>query len=1214
MLKFEGTNLSDSQISHIVMADALRAIMVGSGGGEFNPGNACTGTLTVSQLQVSNAEVRTGGYGTSAKLILDGSTITSANVTGQYPNSEPIEIRNSNISSSTVLSDSYNYGIILDNTTASKTQFQLGCCGANFDIRNSTLFDSLVEGREGGPVKFSYSKLINSSVNLPSAIMQINNSIFSFNSTPGLSFGSGSITASSFIGQGTGVGVQFSGCIYNCSMGSLVVSNSTFVDFATAIRLTGANTVSIETNNNFLRNSTYTIENRTAKPIAAKSNFWDTTNLTQIASKIFDYFDDISYGAVDSSGFLNSPSSAAPISRPIGVQATVSGNDVVLAWTANPESDVAGYKIYYDTDSGYPYANSVTVGHVTGHTLSGLASTGWYIAVTAIDSSADGTADWTDGNESWFSSEVTAALGKPEVTFSQAATSAGEAAGSVTMTVQLSKAYNLPVTVQYATANGTAAAGSDYTATSGTLTFAAGETSKTFPVSIADDSLDETDETVNLTLSSPGNATLGAPSAAVLTITDNDGPAVRFRSSGFSAGEGAGSAVIYVDLTAASPQTITVQYATGNGTAVAEADYAATSGTLTFIPGDTTRSFAVGLVDDGLDETDETVQLTLSSVSATAALGSPAAALLTILDNDGPQVFFHPSSYSVPESAGSASLTVQLSYPSVQIVTVDYSSSNGTALAGSDFAASSGTLTFSPGETAKTFSVSIIDDSADELDESLSLTLSGPTRADPGSPPTASLTILDNDGPAVQFSSSAFSAGEADGSIPITVSLSAPSPQTITVGYSTSNGTATAGSDYQSAAGTLNFSPGETGKTFQVAVLDDTTLMEFSETVLLALSNPVNAFPGSPASATLTVVENDLSAPPVTVAFASPKPPRPPVTVPLSTHAGTVQVIFNDLWADGSLSAVVSIVPPGSTPEDFTLLRTSYALSAAATGGSPSSSAQALFSSALVQFPYSEADVAAAGVSEASLRLLHYENGKWKDVTTALDTGANIITGKVDSLSSLYPFVIGVLNLLPCTITINNGAPYTGQRQVQIFSSTVGVKEMMVSNDAGFAHAKVIPYQSAFSWTLSDLGTRIVTLLVYMRMFDSSGQPMCYGLNLSDDIVYDPLPPTVSVAAGSSRRAEAAESASSTVTLRILAEDQLGGSGVADMKIGTSPDLAGAPWQPYSYTATVSAKPGDQIYVGVRDAVGNVSGITGTKVTTGMLDSNNLFLPLVLRP
>ena len=112
----------------------------------------------------------------------------------------------------------------------------------------------------------------------------------------------------------------------------------------------------------------------------------------------------------------------------------------------------------------------------------------------------------------------------PSVAFSSANYSVGEGDRNATIDVNLSAASTQTVTVHYATSDGTANAPGDYTATSGTLTFAPGDTSKSFKVPIVDDALVEGPETVNLTLSNPGNATLGSPSAAVLTIIDNDMP------------------------------------------------------------------------------------------------------------------------------------------------------------------------------------------------------------------------------------------------------------------------------------------------------------------------------------------------------------------------------------------------------------------------------------------------------------------------------------------------------------------------------------------------------------------------------------------------------------------------------------------------------------------------------------------------------------------
>jgi hypothetical protein len=110
------------------------------------------------------------------------------------------------------------------------------------------------------------------------------------------------------------------------------------------------------------------------------------------------------------------------------------------------------------------------------------------------------------------------------VSFSAAPYSAGEGAGTATITVGLSPAASGEVTVDYATSDGTATAGADYTAATGTLTFNPGVTSQTFTVPILDDTVDEANETVNLALSNPVNATLGTPGAATLTITDDDGP------------------------------------------------------------------------------------------------------------------------------------------------------------------------------------------------------------------------------------------------------------------------------------------------------------------------------------------------------------------------------------------------------------------------------------------------------------------------------------------------------------------------------------------------------------------------------------------------------------------------------------------------------------------------------------------------------------------
>jgi hypothetical protein len=340
----------------------------------------------------------------------------------------------------------------------------------------------------------------------------------------------------------------------------------------------------------------------------------------------------------------------------------------------------------------------------------------------------------------------------PSVQFSTAAYSVNESAGTATITATLSAASGLTVTVSYATSNGTGIAGSDYVTASGTLTFSPSLLTQTFAVPITNDSLDESDETVVLTLSNPVNATLGAPNPATLTIVDDDGqPTVQFSAMAYSVDENGGAATITATLSAASGLTVTVNYATSNGTTLAGSDYVTASGTLTFSPGLLTRTFAVPITDDSLDESDETVVLTLSN-PVNAALGAPNPATLTIVDDDGqPTVQFSTAAYSVDESAGMATITATLSTASGLTVTVNYATSNGTALAGSDYVTASGTLTFSPGLLTRTFAVPITDDSLDESDETVVLTLSNPVNAALGAPNPATLTIVDDDGqPAVR--------------------------------------------------------------------------------------------------------------------------------------------------------------------------------------------------------------------------------------------------------------------------------------------------------------------------------------------------------------------------------------------------------------------------------------------------------------------------------
>jgi hypothetical protein len=211
-----------------------------------------------------------------------------------------------------------------------------------------------------------------------------------------------------------------------------------------------------------------------------------------------------------------------------------------------------------------------------------------------------------------------------------------ESGGAATITVKRSGSLAGGMTVGYSTSDGTASAGGDYTAASGTLTFGAGVESVTFQVPITNDALDEINETVNLSLINPaGGAVLGTRRTAVLSIVDNDsGGVLNFSTGAYERGESGGSATIKVLRTSGAAGGVTVHYTTSAGTASATADYTPVSGTLSFGAGQTSATFSVAIKNNTIPEANETVNLILASPTGGATLGTRPTAVLTILDDD----------------------------------------------------------------------------------------------------------------------------------------------------------------------------------------------------------------------------------------------------------------------------------------------------------------------------------------------------------------------------------------------------------------------------------------------------------------------------------------------------------------------------------------------------------------------------------------------------
>ncbi len=312
------------------------------------------------------------------------------------------------------------------------------------------------------------------------------------------------------------------------------------------------------------------------------------------------------------------------------------------------------------------------------------------------------------------------------------------------------------VTVDYSTSDGTAAGDSDYVPINGTLTFIPGDVGEFFYVEINNDSIDELDETVNLTLSNPSdNALLGPssshPSTATLTIVDDDIVNVEFSQADYSITEpetGQTNATVTVELSGPAASNVTVNYSTSNGSATAGDDYTSTSGQLTFYSGQISKTFDVPILSDSEVDGGETIDLSLDSPT-NAELGIQQTATITIQDSspNQPEVLFSQADYQRSEGIGTTTIEVVLSEQSSQTVTVDYATSDNTAFAESDYDAASGTVTFAPGSTSETFDLTLIDDSEVESNEIINLTLSNANNAILGSPYTATVSINDNDTP-----------------------------------------------------------------------------------------------------------------------------------------------------------------------------------------------------------------------------------------------------------------------------------------------------------------------------------------------------------------------------------------------------------------------------------------------------------------------------------
>jgi hypothetical protein len=496
-------------------------------------------------------------------------------------------------------------------------------------------------------------------------------------------------------------------------------------------------------------------------------------------------------------------------------------------------------------------------------------------------------------------------LPPPLLSINDVALEEGNSATNAVFTVTLSAASDQPVVVDYATANGTALVNVDYLGATGTLTFNRGQTTKTISVLVHGDLLNELNETFFVNLSNPINATVARGQAQALIINDDSAPGISI--SDVSAIEGSGGTTTFlfpVKLSAPSGQAIKVDFATANDTALAESDYIAATGTLTFDPGDTEKTIPVVINGDLLSEATERFIVNLSKpVNATIDHGQGVG---TIRDDD-PLPGISINNVTVTEGdAGTskAAFQVGLSAASGQTVWVNFATTNGTALAVSDYLPAAETLKFDASETSKTVFIQVVGDTLKEADEDFYVVLSNPVNAVLEAEKGRGL-IIDNDSlPSLSINDVSVTEGDAGLVRAVfSVSLSPASGQQVTVKFATADGTATSASDYVAQTGQLIFDPDETKKPITVLVNGD-TFFEGDETFAVNLSDAVNATIAKGRGQGIGTIVDDDAEPTLSIADLSI----------LEGNAGATEAIFTvRLSAPSPKTVTVEFATAGET-------------------------------------------------------------------------------------------------------------------------------------------------------------------------------------------------------------------------------------------------------------------------------------------------------------
>ncbi len=340
---------------------------------------------------------------------------------------------------------------------------------------------------------------------------------------------------------------------------------------------------------------------------------------------------------------------------------------------------------------------------------------------------------------------------------------------------------------------------------------------------------------------------------------------VSFSQSSYTVNVSQATAVIPVTFTGSTNGTGAVSFATHDGTATAGVAYVAVSTPLSFPVGVLTTNVSITILNNGISQSTQTVNLALSGVGGFATLGSPSNAVLAIINDAVQSVKFDQATYSVDDTDTEAVVTLDRIGGTNGTISVDLSTSDGSARAGINYTATNETVTFLEGVLTNTASIAILPPSGLNTNQTVKLALTNPSEgASLGSPNKAVLTIVATGPPVIGLSAASYSVHEHVGRCTITAFRFGSASGQATADYATSDGTAISGVDYFGTSGTLVFPPGASRQSFTFQFQKFSTFQS-NKTVNVTLSNPGGGASLTQDTAVVTIV-NDR---PQTITFTN---------------------------------------------------------------------------------------------------------------------------------------------------------------------------------------------------------------------------------------------------------------------------------------------------------------------------------------------------------